>query len=82
MANEKEPIKEPEVKTQAPAPTVTKKEVPKHDFKLRTGEAVIALKESPANQIKTTLREWKAIYEKSGTWELVEEKTHASEKKG
>lgn len=72
---------EAELKTQAPVPTVTKKEVPKHEFKLNAGEAVIAQKDAPANQIKTTIREWESIYEPSGTWDLVAEKTKADEKK-
>jgi|GEM_PF-4959230 len=74
-------VNEGGVKPQVPTPVQSTKQVPKHNFKLNVGEAVIGLKASPADQVKIKFSEWASIYEKAGTWDLIDNKTSADEKK-
>jgi hypothetical protein len=64
-----------------PAANSAKSDLPKHEFELGVGEAVIRLMSDPTQTIKVKIGDWRSTYEPSGKWELVDQRTNVDQKK-
>lgn len=61
--------------------TSAKKDLPKHEFDLAVGDAVVALKADNTQQVKVKMQDWQSTYEPSGSWDLIDSRTSIDEKK-